>query len=183
MIGTTTSLNDSRIPQDARNEQSDATQAKFVISGQPESSIKCLSRNLSSLKNSAREMLRRRGDSHLAIDNLTLASAVAPDGSLNHFENEKVPESSRTSMLPTSSFLDSLGNLAVPQTLSSESQKNFVGTPPGTSALQCSADLLSFLAHQWNRHNPFLLYLKIHSNPEIKKKKKKKKIPNPNPEI
>ena len=147
MIGTTTSLNGSHIPQDARNEQSDATQAKFVISGQPESSIKCLSRNLSSLKNSAREMLRRRGDIHLAIDNLTLASVVAPDGSLNHFENEKVPESSRTLLLPTSS---SLGKLSVPQTLSSESQIPFMGTPPfspyycwcppGTLALQCSAE-------------------------------------------
>ena len=81
------------------------------------------------------------------MSNLTLASAVASDGYLNHFENEKVPESSRTLLLPTSS---SLGKLSVPQTLSSESQIPFVGTPPfspyycwcppGTLALQCSAE-------------------------------------------
>ena len=111
-----------------------------------------LSRNLSSLKTTAREKLRRRGDSPSAVDNPTVASTAATDGSLNHTENDKVAESGSSCSLPTSCFLDSLSKLAVPQTVMSESQVPFTGTPllspyycwcpPGASTLQFSAETL-----------------------------------------
>ncbi|XP_062092537.1 uncharacterized protein LOC133798318 [Humulus lupulus] len=181
-VGTPVSLTASHMHQDARIEQSDSTnqdgQFSSVLSKsvrlrhpgsqaiRPNSSFQGslsprsssfkegMSRNLSSLKNSAREMLRRRGDSHPAVDNLTITSVLAPDGALNHFENDKVPETIRSLSIPSSSFLESLGNLSVPPTLSSDSQIPFIGTsllspyycwcPPGSSTLQCSAEPIQF---------------------------------------
>ncbi|PON69072.1 flocculation protein [Parasponia andersonii] len=178
-IGTSASFIGSHMYQDARHEQPDATldgqfsstsskslrsrhtgsqavrpSSSFQGSLSPRSSSfkEGLSRNLSSLKNAGREKLRRRGDSLSPVDDLTIASAIAPDGSVNRFENGKVPESNINSSSPiSSSFLESLGNLAVPQTLSSESQIPFMGTPllspyycwcpPGAATLQFSAEL------------------------------------------
>ncbi|KAM6598721.1 hypothetical protein CsatA_018330 [Cannabis sativa] len=183
LVGSTTVGTQINEHQNARIEQSDATtpqdgQFSSVLSKslrlrhpgsqvvRPNSSFQAslsprsssfkegMSRNLSSLKNSAREMLRRRGDSHPAVDNLTITSVLAPDGSLSHFENVKVPETIRSLSLPSSSFLESLGNLSVPATLSSESQIPLMGAPllspyycwcpPGSSTLQCSAEPIQF---------------------------------------
>ncbi|XP_024020473.1 uncharacterized protein LOC21409025 isoform X2 [Morus notabilis] len=178
VIGTPASLTGSQRHQDARSEQSETPQdgqfssmpakslrsryagsqavranSSFQGSLSPRSSSfkEGLSRNLSSLKNAAREKLRRRGDNHLAIDNLSaVAAVVATDGSLNPGENDKIPESIRSCSLPTSCFLDSLGKLAVPPARSSESQVPFMGAPllspyycwcpPGASTLQFSAE-------------------------------------------
>uniref|UniRef100_A0A2N9H1H8 Uncharacterized protein n=1 Tax=Fagus sylvatica TaxID=28930 RepID=A0A2N9H1H8_FAGSY len=111
-----------------------------------------LPRNLSSLRSAAREKLRRRGDSHLsAVDNLTITASITVDGSSsNNSENEKLPEITRSLPFSPTSFLESLGNLAVPPALlSPTSQVSYVGSPifspyycwcpPGASTLQYSA--------------------------------------------
>lgn len=178
VIGAPASLAGSRTHQDTRSELSESPQdvhisstssksprsrhpgsqaaranSSFQGSLSPRSSSfkEGPSRNLSSLKNAAREKLRRRGDNHIAVDNLSATTAaVATDGSSNPGENDKIPESIRSCSLPTSCFLDSLGKLAVPPILSSESQAPFMVTPllspyycwcpPGVSPLQFSAE-------------------------------------------
>lgn len=178
VIGAPASLAGSQTHQDTRSELSESPQdvqfsstssksprsrhpgsqaaranSSFQGSLSPRSSSfkEGLSRNLSSLKNAAREKLRRRGDNHIAVDNLSATTAaVATDGSSNPGENDKIPESIRSCSLPTSCFLDSLGKLAVPPILSSESQAPFMVTPllspyycwcpPGVSPLQFSAE-------------------------------------------
>ncbi|KAL5538805.1 hypothetical protein UlMin_045336 [Ulmus minor] len=109
-----------------------------------------MSRNLSSFKNAARDKLRRHGDNYLAVDDVIIASSVSIDGSSsssNQIESDRFPEIVRSCSLPPSCFLDSLGKLAAPPTLNSESQVSFIGSPllspyycwcpPGVSTLRC----------------------------------------------
>ncbi|KAI9156735.1 hypothetical protein LWI28_011347 [Acer negundo] len=86
-----------------------------------------LARNLS-LKNTAREKLRRRGDGYLsAVDNLIVASPVTSDESCSIPEISNHPEVKNCQFSP--SFLESLGKLAVPPTLSPATQASSIGSP------------------------------------------------------
>lgn len=77
-----------------------------------------LPRSLSSLRNVAREKLRRRGDTHLsAVDDFMVASHSNDASSSNQYEIEKLQEVKNCPLAP-SSFLESLGKLAVPPSLS-----------------------------------------------------------------
>lgn len=108
-------------------------------------------RNLSSLKTSVRDKLRRRGDSHLVVENLNIASAASTDGCSNHSEGDsnKVVESGKSCSLPVS-CVDSLGKLAAPLTQKSDTQVSLMSSallspyycwcPPGYSMLQFSAE-------------------------------------------
>ncbi|KAF5738472.1 hypothetical protein HS088_TW13G01371 [Tripterygium wilfordii] len=82
-----------------------------------------LPKSLSSLRNAAREKLRRRGDCHLqVVDNLAAVLPVGDNayGSRQN-ENGKLLDI-KSSESSTSSLLESLGKLAVPPTLSAMSQ-------------------------------------------------------------
>lgn len=108
-----------------------------------------LTRNLSSLRSTARDKLRRRGDNHLSVtESLTIASPVANDSSnCNQTENDKLLDVKSCPFTPN--FLESLGKLANPPTLSSVSQISSLGSPffspyycwcpTGSSTLQHSA--------------------------------------------
>ncbi|TYI78282.1 hypothetical protein E1A91_D06G200300v1 [Gossypium mustelinum] len=107
-----------------------------------------LTRNLSSLRSNTRDKLRRRGDNHLSeAESLTIASPVSKvssDG--NQAETNKLPDVKSCPFTPN--FLESLGKLSLPPTLSSISQPSLVSPvfspyycwcPPGSSTLQHSA--------------------------------------------
>ncbi|WRX13079.1 hypothetical protein QQP08_005566 [Theobroma cacao] len=108
-----------------------------------------LARNLSSLRSTARDKIRRRGDNHLSVsESLTTASPITHDSlSCNQAENDKLPDVKSCPFTPN--LLESLGKLAVPPTLSSVSQVSSLGPPlfsphycwcpPGSSTLQHSA--------------------------------------------
>ncbi|XP_022745903.1 uncharacterized protein LOC111296110 isoform X2 [Durio zibethinus] len=108
----------------------------------------CLTRNLSSLRSTARDKLRRRADNHLSLnESLTIASPITNDSSnCNQGENDKIPDVKSCPFAPN--FLESLGKLAIPPTLSSVSQVSSLGPPifspyycwcpPGSSTLQHS---------------------------------------------
>lgn len=110
-----------------------------------------LPRSLSSLRSASREKLRRRGDSQFsAVDNLTMTLSIPVDASSsNNSEDDKLPEITRSLPFSPSSFLESLGKLAVPPALSPTTQVGYVGSPlfspyycwcpPGASTLQFSA--------------------------------------------
>ncbi|KAL5734570.1 hypothetical protein ACOSP7_032431 [Xanthoceras sorbifolium] len=118
--------------QRSRQSGSLATKANSLYQGSlsPRSSSfkEGLARNLS-LKNTSREKLRRRGDGYLsAVDNLTVASPVTSDESCssrseinNHLEVKSCQFSS--------SFLESLGKLAAPSTLSPATQETSIHSP------------------------------------------------------
>ncbi|EEF35483.1 uncharacterized protein LOC8262749 [Ricinus communis] len=94
-------------------------------------------RSLSSLRNAAREKLKRRGDGHLsAVDNLMTALPCENDASSsNQTENIKLPEIKSYPVAP-SSFLESLGKLAIPPILSSASHETS-SSPPLVSPYYC----------------------------------------------
>ncbi|XWS65885.1 hypothetical protein CRYUN_Cryun05aG0152100 [Craigia yunnanensis] len=108
-----------------------------------------LTRNLSSLRSTARDKLRRRGDNHLSVtDSLTIASPITNDSSnCNQAEIDKLPDVKSCPF--AQNFLESLGKLALPPTLSSASPVSSLGPPlfspyycwcpPGSSTLQHSA--------------------------------------------
>ncbi|OMO88202.1 hypothetical protein CCACVL1_08530 [Corchorus capsularis] len=108
-----------------------------------------LTRNLSSLRSTARDKVRRRGDNHLSItESLAITSPSANYSSAcNQAESEKVPDVK--SCLYTPNFLESLGKLSVPPALSSVSQVSSLGAPlfspyycwcpPGSPTVQHSA--------------------------------------------
>ncbi|XP_062154613.1 uncharacterized protein LOC133862760 isoform X2 [Alnus glutinosa] len=110
-----------------------------------------LPRSLSSLRSASREKLRRRGDSQFsAVDSLTMTLSIPVDASSsNNSEDDKLPEITRSVSFSPSSFLESLGKLAVPPALSPTTQVGYVGSPlfspyycwcpPGASTLQFSA--------------------------------------------
>ncbi|KAK8487233.1 hypothetical protein V6N13_062721 [Hibiscus sabdariffa] len=108
-----------------------------------------LTRNLSSLRSNARDKLRRRGDNHLSVsESLTIASPITNDSSDgNQYENNKLPDVKSCPFPPN--FLESLGKISLPPTLSSVSQISSSGPPvfspyycwcpPGSSTLQHSS--------------------------------------------
>lgn len=109
-----------------------------------------LPRTLSSLRNITREKLRRRGDIFLSVvDDPTIISPVTINASCsNQSEIDKCPEVVASCSLSSSSFLESLGKLAVQPTLNSASQVPCMATlspyycwcPPGSSGLQYSQE-------------------------------------------
>ncbi|XVF24035.1 hypothetical protein REPUB_Repub13aG0091900 [Reevesia pubescens] len=108
-----------------------------------------LTRNLSSLRSTARDKLRRRGDNHLSVgESFTIASPITNDSfNCNQAENDKLPDVKSCPFTPN--FLESLGKLSLPPTLSSISPISSLGPPvfspyycwcpPGSSTLQPSA--------------------------------------------
>lgn len=109
-----------------------------------------LPRTLSSLRNITREKLRRRGDIFLSVvDDPTIVSPVTINASFsNQSEIDKCPDVIASCSLSSSSFLESLGKLAVQPTLNSASQVPCMATlspyycwcPPGSSGLQYSQE-------------------------------------------
>ncbi|OMO76140.1 hypothetical protein COLO4_25659 [Corchorus olitorius] len=108
-----------------------------------------LTRNLSSLRSTARDKVRRRGDNHLSVaESLAITSPSANYSSAcNQAESEKVPDVKSCPYSPN--FLESLGKLSVPPALSSVSQVSSLGAPlfspyycwcpPGSPTVQHSA--------------------------------------------
>ncbi|KAK9189468.1 hypothetical protein WN943_018065 [Citrus x changshan-huyou] len=88
-----------------------------------------LPRNSSSLRSAAREKLRRRGDGFSsAVDNLTATLPVTTDEPyLNQSETDSNREAKSCQL--SSSFLKSLGKLAVPPISSLASQVPSIGSP------------------------------------------------------
>ncbi|CAK7325812.1 unnamed protein product [Dovyalis caffra] len=73
-----------------------------------------LPRSLSSLRNAAREKLRRCVDTHLsAVDNVMAALPLSNDVSCNQSENDKSQEAKSCPLAP-SNVLESLGKLSLP---------------------------------------------------------------------
>ncbi|KAJ6718007.1 hypothetical protein OIU79_006024 [Salix purpurea] len=71
-----------------------------------------LPRSMSSLRNAAREKLRRRVDNHLtAVDNIMAALPLSNDVTFNQSGNEKAQDNH---LLAPSSVLESLGKLSLP---------------------------------------------------------------------
>ncbi|XVE69362.1 hypothetical protein DITRI_Ditri09bG0146000 [Diplodiscus trichospermus] len=110
-----------------------------------------LTRNLSSLRSTARDKLRRRGDIHLSVtENLTIASPATNDSSnCNQAESNKLPDVKSCPFSPN--FLESLGKLTIPPTQSSVSQVSSLGPPlfspyycwcpPGSSTYSAASEL------------------------------------------
>ncbi|XVF83869.1 hypothetical protein PTKIN_Ptkin16aG0528000 [Pterospermum kingtungense] len=88
-----------------------------------------LTRSLSSLRSTARDKLRRRGDNHLSVtESLTIASAITDDSSnCNQAENDRLPDVKSCPFTPN--FLESLGKITIPPTLGSVSQVSSSGPP------------------------------------------------------
>ncbi|XP_022765045.1 uncharacterized protein LOC111310150 [Durio zibethinus] len=105
-----------------------------------------MTRNLSSLRSTARDKLRRRGDNHLLVtESLSIASPITNDSSnCNQAENDKLPDVKSCPFTPN--FLESIGKLAVSPTLSSVSQVSSLG-PPLFSPYYCWCPPGSTLQH------------------------------------
>lgn len=88
-----------------------------------------LPRNLSSLRNAAREKLRRRGDGYLsAVDNLPVTLPVTTDELFsNQSETDNDLEAKSCQLSPSS--LEPLGKLAVPPTSTLATQVPSIGSP------------------------------------------------------
>ncbi|XVE99707.1 hypothetical protein REPUB_Repub03eG0223800 [Reevesia pubescens] len=118
------------------------------LSPRPSSFKEGLTQNFS-LRSTVRDKLRRLGDDHLSItESLTIASTITNDSSNgNQAENDKLPDVNSCPFSPN--FLESLGKLSMPPTLSSVSQISslrppvfspyYCWCPPGSSTLQHSA--------------------------------------------
>ncbi|XP_065872646.1 uncharacterized protein [Euphorbia lathyris] len=93
-------------------------------------------RSVSSLRNAAREKLRRRGDvHHSAIDNLMIALPHENDASSSNTSGSEKLSSTMSGPLSPSALIESLGNLTLPPTLSAAS--HVTSFPPLISPYYC----------------------------------------------
>ena len=139
-------------PSRSRHNSSQAVKPNSLyqcsLSPRPSSFKEGLPRNLSSLRNAAREKFKRRGESHFsAVDNLPIASCITMDApSSNSTEKDKLPEVVGTYPFSESDFLESLGKSAAAPLISPSSQIPSIGSslfapyycwcPPRASSLQ-----------------------------------------------
>ncbi|XVE52551.1 hypothetical protein DITRI_Ditri02bG0130900 [Diplodiscus trichospermus] len=144
----------STMPKSLRSQHSSSQVIKVnalyqgSLSPIPSSFKEGVTRNLSSLRNSAGDKLRRCGDNNLSVtDSLTIALPITNSSNCNHAENEDLQDVKSCPFTPN--FLESLGKLTVPPSLSSVSPVSSLGPPlfspyycwcpPGSSTLQQSA--------------------------------------------
>lgn len=137
----------------SRHNSSQAVKSNSLFQGslspRPSSFKEGLPKNLSTLRNAAREKFKRRGESHFStVDNLPIASCITLDASgSNSNEKEKLPEIVGSSQFPESDVVELLGKPAAAPTLTSlSSQIPSIGSslfapyycscPPRVSALQ-----------------------------------------------
>ncbi|GAV56795.1 hypothetical protein CFOL_v3_00337 [Cephalotus follicularis] len=109
-----------------------------ILSPRSSSFKEGLPKTLSSLRNAAREKLRRRGDCYLLVDDLAIASPIVADASSsNHSENDKLPDVKSCPL----SFPESLGKFTT-TTFQVTSlgppcfSPHYCWCPPGSSTLQ-----------------------------------------------
>ncbi|KAL3521179.1 hypothetical protein ACH5RR_019328 [Cinchona calisaya] len=141
-----------------RSRQSSGQGAKTIplyqgsLSPRPSSFKEGVARNLATLRNVARERSRRRGDSYIScIDNLGVPSTRNPNALGSVHSEDKLHEATGTRLFPPSTFLESLGNTVLDNSLiGSSNQVSSMGSslfsphycwcPPVASTLQYTTD-------------------------------------------